>query len=113
MSWGSRLFQEDLALNPGQEWWQTYQVWTPGVLSLTAAGDRIFYVGLYTAAQFQATRSRNPGRFPFLLGSARTTHFLRYTIAQPGPYVVVIRMSGWAGAGGPFKVRFTGEMSSG
>jgi hypothetical protein len=97
MAVGAVVLNWQLQLGAGREDAREFPIWGQGVLNLTAQGDVPFYVGVYTKEQYERARSMNPSRFPFLIGSARTTHFLRNTIATPGPYVAVVRVSGWAG----------------
>lgn len=96
MAVGQVVFQQTFELSAGRETAYEFLVHTPGVLNLTAQGDVSFYAGVYTKAQYDRARSANPGRFPFLIGSARTTHFLRYTIQAAGLLVVAFRVTGWA-----------------
>jgi len=96
MGWRQILLDATRALAPGREWAEAVHVWYPGVVNVTAAGTGIFYVALYERAEFDRQRAMHPFRFPFLVGSARATHFQRYNVAA-GDYVAIIRVSGWAG----------------
>lgn len=104
MGWGTLLFDGTNVLRAGGEWSQEIYVWSRGVVNLTAAGTAPFYVGLYSKDVFENTRRLNPGRFPFLIGGARPSHFARYTIELPGPYVIVVRVTSWS-PGGEVRIR--------
>jgi hypothetical protein len=95
MAIGQVIFQQTFELASGRETAYEFWVHSPGVVNVTAQGDVNFYAGVYTRAQYEQARAANPMRFPFLVGTARTTHFLRYTIQVPGLYVVAFRVSGW------------------
>jgi hypothetical protein len=107
MAWGVLLFDGARQLRAGEEWAQEVYVWGPGVVNLTAAGTVPFYIGLYTQDVYNNTRRMNPGRYPFLPGTARPTHFARYQIPGAGHYVVVVRVTGWSQGG---EVRFRAEL---
>jgi hypothetical protein len=96
MSWGARVLDLTQRLHGGQEWAGAFHVYAHGVVNLTAAGTLGFYVGIYARADFDRIRRANPARFPFVLGSARLTHFLRVDV-QPGDYVFIVRVTSWAG----------------
>jgi len=96
MAVGQVIFQNAFQLASGREAAFEFPIHRPGVLNVTAQGDVNFYAGVYTKEQYDRARAANPGRFPFLVGTARTTHFLRNTIQAPGQYVVAFRVTGWA-----------------
>lgn len=109
MSWGARVFDRTERLRGGQEWAESFQIYANGIVNLTAAGTVGFYVGIYARADFDRIRAANPVRFPFVLGTARLTHFLRVNV-QPGEFVFVVRVTSWAGQGG--EVRVVGEFQT-
>jgi hypothetical protein len=109
MSWGNRLFDRTNQLKGGEEWAESFQIWGRGIVNLTAAGTVAFYVGIYQRADFDRIRAANPARFPFVLGTARVTHFLRVDVDR-GEYVFVVRVTSWAGQGG--EVRVVGEFQA-
>ena len=108
MGWGQVLFDATKALPPGREWAEVVYVGYPGTVDVTAAATGIFYVALYERARFESERARHPFRFPFLIGTARTSHFQRYNVAA-GQYVVIVRASGWAGRDVQVHVRIVHE----
>jgi len=97
MAVGAILLSQRFPLQGGHEW--AWPFWVPraGVLNVTTEGDLAHYAGVYTRDQYDRARASAPVRFPFLIGSARLTHFLRYTIQGPGEYVIVVRVTSWAG----------------
>ena len=105
MGWGNLLLDSARVLRGGEEWAESIRVWSPGTLNVTAAGTAGFYIGCYERATFDNLRRANPVRFPFLLGSARVSHFARYQILQPGEYVLVVRVTSWAQQGAEIRVR--------
>ena len=97
MAVGATIFQRTFQLAAGRETAYEFPVPYPGILNVTAQGDVPFYIGVYTRAQYDQARAANPLRFPFMIGTARSTHFLRNSIESSGQYVVAFRVSGWSG----------------
>lgn len=107
MSWGSKLFDQIFQLRAGGESAIPFNVWTPGIVNVTAAGTAGFYLGVYAQSDFERIRTANPSRFPFVIGAARTTHFLRARVSS-GPYVAIVRVTSFAPR--EAEVRVVGEL---
>jgi len=104
MAWGQTIFDGTKVLRGGGEWYEEVYIPWAGTANVTAAGTAGFYIGVYPRGQFDEIKKANPLRFPFLLGGARLSHFVRFTVT-PGSYVLVVRVTSWAPNGGEVRVQ--------
>lgn len=92
----NKIYEGDLYLWPGTEKdLGPFNYWQGGTIRVFTSGLPLHYAGVYDAPEYRRLRPR-VGRFPFLLGTARTGHSLESATSGFGQFFVVIRKSGWA-----------------